>query len=87
MENLLRSAHSIREGTFVGANGDGRTAGTHDLTRPASPNGTDVARLTREGVGAEPTRGCERITGRKPEDLASRVGHHRAAFEGSDTGD
>jgi NAD(P)H dehydrogenase (quinone) len=47
---------------------------------------TDLARLAREGAGAQPTRGFERLTGRPPEDLVSWVGRHRGAFaaNGSD---
>lgn len=144
MENLLGSAHSIREGRLVGANAKGRTpyiaasdvarcavalvasdatcTGTHELTGPTALNGaevadalasvldrdvewvnlepdahekmlrdaglpdlwvellTDLARLAREGSGAKPTRGVERILGREPEDFASWAGRHRSAF-------
>ncbi len=144
MENLLGSAHSIRQGRLVGGNGDGRTpyvaaadvakcavalvsgdadcAGTHDITGPASLNGSDVAaalssatghpvewanldpdaykamvrgfgmpdffvellvdlaRLTREGAGAEPSVEFERLIGHAPEDLASWLARHRMAF-------
>jgi len=41
---------------------------------------TDLARLAREGVGAEPTRGFERLIGRHPEDFVSWAKRHREVF-------
>jgi uncharacterized protein YbjT (DUF2867 family) len=41
---------------------------------------TDLARLAREGAGAAPTRGFERLVGRRPEDFSAWVRRHRAEF-------